>query len=119
MQVEMEPLIRVFFADSGSMADLRATLVGIEAQTDDSLARLGAMAVNSAAGNDAFPERRATNAIAMELWVRLHETVRDWSLWAQAEIDTWPPERRRGRDVAAGAPERGNELFAAIAARLQ
>lgn len=117
MVIEMEPMIRVFFADGSSMADLRATLAGIGIQMEDRLERLGAMAAESASGGDTFSERRATNAVAMELWVRLHETVRDWADWAQHETDTWPAKRRGRRDVAGGPPERGTELFAAIAER--
>jgi PadR family transcriptional regulator, regulatory protein AphA len=114
LAVEMEPLVRVFFADGGSMAGLRANLRGITAQADDSLADLGAMAVASAAGDDEFPRRRATNALALELCVRLQETVRDWSQWAHDETGRWAAAPNARAD---GPPERGRELFAAIATR--
>lgn len=117
MSIEMEPMIRVFFADSGSPAALRATLAGVEAQALANLEQLGAMAAEAAQGGDHFPARRATNALAMELWVRLQETTRDWAQWAQAEVESWPPERRERREVAAGTPERGAELFGDIATR--
>jgi PadR family transcriptional regulator AphA len=116
--IEMEPLLRVFFADGASTADLHTTLAGIESQASDTLGRLGAMAAEIAAGIDHFAGRRATNALAMELLVRLHETERDWAAWAQAEVDTWPPVHRGRQQVAAGSPERGSELFAAIVDRL-
>jgi len=118
LQIEMEPMIRVFFADGASPDVLRANLAATAVQSEEALAELGAMARESAADDDRFPERRATNAIAMELWVRLHETVRDWAVWAEEEAAGWPPERRGRREVAAGPPERGTELFAAIAARV-
>lgn len=113
IQVEMEPMIRVFFADGASRTDLHATLQAVTEQTDEALAELGVMAAGSAAGHDDFPERRATNALAMELFVRLHETVRDWSAWAQAESESWPSHR----GSAAGPPARGAELFDSIAQR--
>jgi DNA-binding PadR family transcriptional regulator len=118
LQIEMEPMVRVFFADGAGPAVLRQNLAAIGEQATDALAELGAMAAESAVGDDQFPERRATNALAMELWVRLHETVRDWAAWAQDEADGWPAERRGRREVAAGPPERGAELFASIAARV-
>ena len=117
MQIEMEPMIRVFFADGAGTEDLRSCIDGVRDQAGDRIAELAAMAAVTVSGTDDFPERRATNAVAMELFVRLHETVRDWATWATTEIDTWPPERRGRRDIAAGPPERGTELLRAIVDR--
>ena len=75
------------------------------------------MSAAIASGSDPFPDRSAANALTVELFVRIHETIRDWSTWAETEVRTWPPVRRRRRIVAAGTPERGRELFAAIARR--
>jgi DNA-binding PadR family transcriptional regulator len=118
MQVEMEAMIRVFFADGASPEDLRATLAAVGAQASETLEALGVLAADTLSGQDDFPERRATNAVAMELWVRLHETVRDWSTWAQNEVEGWPPEQRGRRQVAAGSPDRGAELFEGIVRRI-
>ena len=118
MQVEMEAMIRVFFADGASPEDLRATLAAVGAQAGETLASLGVLAADTLSGEDDFPERRATNAVAMELWVRLHETVRDWSTWAQEEVQSWPPEQRGRRQVAAGSPDRGAELFGEMVRRI-
>jgi PadR family transcriptional regulator, regulatory protein AphA len=115
-QFELEDMIRVFFADSGTPDQLRANLRGIGERAGDTLAELGTMATATAASDD-YPERRATNAVAMELWVRLYETVAEWSTWAEHEVEGWPAQRRGGRKVAAGPPERGTALFAAMAAR--
>ena len=82
------------------------------------LASLGVLAADTLSGEGDFPERRATNAVAMELWVRLHETVRDWSTWAQEEVQSWPPEQRGRRQVAAGSPDRGAELFGEMVRRI-
>ena len=118
MQVEMEAMIRVFFADGASPDGLRATLNAVGAQASEDLGALGALAASTLSSNDDFPERRATNAVAMELCVRLHETVRDWSTWALKEVDGWPQEKRGRRQVAAGPPDRGIELFEQIVRRV-
>jgi DNA-binding PadR family transcriptional regulator len=118
MQVEMEAMIRVFFADGASPEDLRATLAAIGAQASETLEALSELATGTLSGTDDFPERRATNAVAMELWFRLHETVRDWSDWALEEVESWPPEQRGRRQVAAGSPDRGTELFGGIVRRI-
>ena len=118
MQVEMEAMIRVFFADGASPEDLRATLAAVGAQAGETLASLGVLAADTLSGEDDFPEPPATNAVALELWVRLHETVRDWSTWAQEEVQSWPPEQRGRRQVAAGSPDRGAELFGEMVRRI-
>jgi DNA-binding PadR family transcriptional regulator len=119
MQVEMEAMIRVFFADGASPEDLKANLAAVGAQARETLEALGALAADQLPGQDTFPERRATNAVAMELWVRLHETVRDWSTWAQEEVEGWPPQQRGRREVAAGPPDRGADLFAEMVQRIR
>jgi PadR family transcriptional regulator, regulatory protein AphA len=115
--VEIETLLRVFFADGAGTAVLTANIARLRSDAEVALAGLGIMAAGSAVGDDAFPERRATNALSMELIVRLHEAMRDWADWADAEVATWPSARRGRREVAVGPVERGNDLFAAIAAR--
>ena len=64
------------------------------------------MAADFVEERDEFPERRATNAVTMELSVRINETIRDWADWAEVETASWPPVRRQRRAVAAGAPAR-------------
>lgn len=118
IQVEMEAMIRVFFADGASPEDLRATLTAVGAQANETLEALRVLAAGSLSGEDAFPERRATNAVTLELCARLHETVRDWSTWALKEVEGWPPEMRGRRQVAAGPPGRGIELFAETVRRI-
>ena len=117
MQVEMEAMLRVFFAGGASPDDLRATLNTVGAQASEDLEALGVVAASMFSGDDDFPERRAINAVAMELFVRLNETVRDWSTWALAETEGWPPEKRGRHQVAAGPPDRGIELFEQIVRR--
>ncbi|MFN0028681.1 MAG: PadR family transcriptional regulator [Acidimicrobiales bacterium] len=116
-QIEMEGMIHLFFAENGTPDQLMAAMGRMQDHAVDALAELHLMSAAIAAGDEEFPERRAMNALSTELVARLHETTRDWSRWAQSEVASWPPVRRRRRIVAAGPPERGSELFAAIAQR--
>jgi DNA-binding PadR family transcriptional regulator len=116
-QIEMEGLLHVFFAENGTPDELVAALRRIGTHATDALAELHLMSAAIASGDDQFPERRAMNAVSIELWARLHEATRDWSTWAEREVTSWPSVRRGRRMIAAGPPTRGNELFAMIADR--
>ncbi len=116
-QIEMEGMIHVFFAENGTPDQLIAAVRRMGTQAVAALAELHLMSAAIVAGDEPFPERRAMNAVTIELWARLHETTRDWSRWAEREVASWPPARRNRRIVPAGPPERGRELFAAIAER--
>jgi len=115
--IEMEAMIRVFFAENGTPDQMRATLQHIGDDARAALDELSALGAASAAGTDEYPDRRATNAVASELYARLHETIRDWSVWAEAEAATWPEVRKGRRPVAVGPRDRGSALFSAIVQR--
>ena len=116
-QFEMEGMIHVFFAENGSPDQLVAALRRMGQQSTAALAELHELSAAIAGGDDAFPDRRAMNAVALELMARLHEATLGWTEWAEKEVGSWPPARRNRRIAAAGPPERGTELFAAIAER--
>ena len=115
--LEMEAMVHLFFGDNGSQEQMLESLRVVRQQAIDALVELCDVAVDFVEERDQFPDRRATNAVTMELYVRIHETIRDWAIWAEAETASWPPVRRHRRAVAAGPLERGRELFAGIAAR--
>lgn len=116
-QIEMEGMIHLFFAENGTPDQLIAALRTMGAHAVAVLDELRLMSAAIADGDDPFPERRAMNAVTIELLARLHEATLDWSRWAEREVASWPPARRNRRLVAVGPPERGRELFAAIAER--
>jgi len=116
-QLEMESMLRVFFADAGTPAQLAASIDRVREQARTSLTELATMAEGSSLGDDDFPGRRATNALAMDLYVRVLAAMAAWADDADREVAQWPPHRSGRRLVAAGPVERGNELFAAVAAR--
>lgn len=102
---EMEGMVRLFFAEHGTR----------DQQALEALAALCDTATDAAAERDRFPQRRAMIAVNLALMVRLHETVRDWTVWAEQETARWPAARQRGRSVARGPEDRGAGLMAAIA----
>lgn len=86
---ENEAMVRVFFADSGDLDSLRATLAGMEDGARARLAELTAMAEASREGEYPFPERRHISVITMRLQQDQERTMIDWATWARAEVDRW------------------------------
>jgi len=82
-QIESEAALKVFFADQGGIAELRATITGLRDDAANALQRLGAMA----AGEYEFAERNATNVLSMRLITDLHETLYRWADWADTAVD--------------------------------
>lgn len=83
--VENEAMVRVFFADSGDLDALQATIDGMADGARARLAELSAME----AGDYPFPERRHLTAIAMRLQQEQEQTMLRWTAWARAEVARW------------------------------
>ena len=110
MQVEMEPMIRVFFADGASPEDLRATLAAVGAQAGETLDALGELAAGTLSARTTSPNAGPP-------------TPSPWSCGfaCTKQCVTGRPGRRRRsragrrehrgrRQVAAGSPEQGHRV---------
>src|SRR3712207_5281433 len=72
---EFEALLKVFFADGGSLEQLDATLALAEATSTDRLRELRGMAEQALAGDTAYPQRRHITAVALQLQVEQEAAV--------------------------------------------
>jgi PadR family transcriptional regulator AphA len=107
--IEFEGMVKVFFADSGDLDQLRSTLRGIIAEAEARVTAIGAMA----AEGTPFPERRHISALALPLALEQETAVLRWARWALAQVDSWKDTRDSGdwddaassRDVARRAAE--------------
>ncbi len=108
--VEFEQLIKVFFAEHGSKADLLATIDGVR---DANSARLGAGAAAPQAyldGTGPFPERLPWLLLVGQFMIDFHLMVERWAEWAHDIVEDWPD------DVTAATPDRNAlETQAAVA----
>jgi DNA-binding PadR family transcriptional regulator len=84
--VESEALLRLFFSDQLGGDAMRAHVQSLREDAEASLAQLGAMAAQWEAGDVAFPDRDATNAVTMRLVTELHRTVARWADWAGGAV---------------------------------
>jgi DNA-binding PadR family transcriptional regulator len=89
VRLECEPLLKVFFADQGTQAELLATIRAIGAAADQQQADLRRMAEEYRAGEGPFPERLAVSVLALGLvWDQLRSTI-DWSHRAAEAVEGW------------------------------
>ena len=87
--LEFEGLVKVFFADAGTLEQLRATLTAIAETSDARVAELDAKFTEHAAGTAPFPERRALNTVALRCQYGHERQLGDWARWALEQTATW------------------------------
>src|SRR5690349_3189533 len=84
---EFEAMLKVFFADAGSLDQLAATIDAIEAGTVERIQDLVGMV--ESAGDSGFRERRHISALAIRLQYLQEAAVLTWTRWARAQIAEW------------------------------
>ncbi len=68
-------MLKVFFADGGSLEQLDATLALAEATSADRLRELRGMAEQALLGDSAYPQRRHIAAVALQVQVEQEAAV--------------------------------------------
>ena len=90
--LEFEQLLKVFFADHGSKADVLATLAAAQewarARSQESLE----IGEQYAHGNAPFPERMAVLQLTSRVLTDFYLLVGDWAAWATGIAAGWPEE---------------------------
>ena len=90
--LEFEQLLKVFFADSGTTADVLATLAAAQdwaqARSQESLA----IGEQYADGRGPFPERAAVLQLTSRFLTDFYLLVGDWAAWAAGIVATWPDD---------------------------
>lgn len=103
---EFEGMLKVFFADAGSLEQLTATLRAIEAEAADKLAELRAVNAQNLAGDSRFPERLHLSVLALRMHVEQEIAIEGWARWAQDQIRAWRDTTDPGDwDIAAAERE--------------
>jgi PadR family transcriptional regulator, regulatory protein AphA len=87
--LEFEGMVKVFFADGGSLEQLRANLTAIAAAADERLAALEAKAEELAGDDAPFGERGHINTLGLRFVLDHERGIGDWARWALAQIETW------------------------------
>lgn len=87
--LEFEGMIKVFFADGGSLAQLRTTLTSIAEAADERVAELEAKVEQNASGDVPFPERLHLNAIGLRFQLDHERLIGAWAAWALTQVADW------------------------------
>ncbi len=88
--LDIEPLLRVLFADQGSLDDLRASLDALDDWAAARIAEGAEICRGYLADEAPFPERLHINGLVADYYADLYTLTRAWVARARAEVDTWP-----------------------------
>lgn len=87
--LEFEAMVKVFFADSGTLEQLRDTLDHVEATARDRQLELRAMIEESRQGPYEFAGRLPINALGLRFELDRQAHFAEWAAWAREQIATW------------------------------
>jgi DNA-binding PadR family transcriptional regulator len=90
--LEFEQLLKVFFAENATTADLRQRLEEIRAWAHERHVEDVAVGQAYLDGRGAYPERAAINFVVGHLLGDLVATFDDWAAWAQEVTAGWPDD---------------------------
>jgi PadR family transcriptional regulator, regulatory protein AphA len=101
--LEFEQLVKIFFADSGTKADIVANLDATRAWVVEQNRESVAAGRAYLDGEGPFPERAALNLISGRFLTEFYVMVARWAEWASELVETWPDDVTQARydvDVA-------------------
>jgi PadR family transcriptional regulator AphA len=90
--LESEQLLKVFFAEHGTKADLLATVEGLHAWAEETLRVDAQIAGSYVTGGGPFPERTAQLVLVGRYLSDFAEMTRRWAQWAGEEVASWPED---------------------------
>jgi PadR family transcriptional regulator, regulatory protein AphA len=109
--LEFEGMVKVFFADGGTLEQLRATLTSIAETAEARLVELEGKADELTSDDQPFAERVHLNALGLRFVLGHEQNIATWARWAIEQIDAWPSTTDPGgwdrRDALSSLPSGG------------
>ena len=90
--LEFEQLIKVFFSEHGTKADLLATLAGTLAWSEERLGGSARMPEAYLNGKGPFPERLPWLVLVGQFLIDFTLMVERWAEWATETVEQWPDD---------------------------
>ena len=97
--LEFEQLIKVFFAEHGTKADLLATIASVRRWSDQQFVNAGGISQGYLDGNGPFPERLPWLVLCGQFLTEFIMAAERWADWASEVVESWPD------DVTAAEPD--------------
>jgi hypothetical protein len=82
-------MVKVFFADSGTLEQLRTTLTLIAETSDARLVELQEKVDQNRSGDVPFPERLPINSLGLRFHLDHERSIGDWARWALQQTSLW------------------------------
>ncbi len=101
--LEFEGMVKVFFADSGSLEQLRDTLRAIGEEAQRRFDELASRAVEALRGESAFPERIHLSHVGLAFHLEQERATIRWAEWASEQAAQWTTTADPGSWDAAAA----------------
>lgn len=103
--LEFEQLLKVFLADAGTKADVRATLEAARRWARERNAQNLEVARAYAAGEASFQRRAAQVMLVGGFLTEFYAMVDRWADWADGQVWNWPDDPARAEPDAAALAE--------------
>ena len=97
--LECEGLVKLFYAEHGTKADILDTLDQVRAWSDDQHRASAGIPRSYLDGEGAFPERLPWILLCGQFLEEFELMVERWTDWAEQVVEAWP------EDVTAATPE--------------
>src|SRR5262249_57778273 len=86
---ESEALIKVLFAENGTLDDLRASIRSIRDEAEGGLEHWARIADSYEAGEGQYPERFGVSSLVARLLGEQHAATVRWAAWAEEVVSHW------------------------------
>ena len=93
--IEFEGLVRVFFAEHGTKADVLAAIDAAHAWVDQRYAQSEGISRSYLDGEGEFPERLPWLILIGRFLEEMIDAVERWADWATATVEAWPDDLDR------------------------
>ena len=87
--LEFEGMVKVFFADGGTLEQLRQTLTSIAETAEERVGELEDKVGQHARGDVPFPERLHINALGLRFQLDHERLIGTWARWALEQTAEW------------------------------
>jgi len=90
--LEFEALVKLFYAEHGTKADILATLNRVRTWTDEQHRNSAGIARSYLDGEGPFPERLPWITLCGQFLEEFDIAVERWTEWAASVVETWPDD---------------------------